>query len=156
VVVECTICLYCRVAEWSYHRTVSLDKKTDDQRLLSLTGETELQGLVEKVPYDLRIVAGPLGADEIDVNILSIDEAMPEFNYPKMVSALIPVPVEQFDDLWNCLFYAAKVSTAKVIACLTIETLRLSGDENYEVCFVEDSPLDIVNLAWELSVGGEQ
>lgn len=154
--VECTICLYCRVMEWSYHRTVSLDKKTDDHRLLSLTGETEFEGLVEKVPYDIRIVAGPLSADKTDVNVLSIDEAMPEFNYPKMVSALIPVPVEQFDDLWKCLSYAAQVSTAKVIACLTIKTLRLSTGKSYEVSFAEDSPLDIVNLAWELSVGGEQ
>ena len=156
MVVECTIYLYCRVAEWSYHRDVFLKKKMDDQRLLSLTGETEIQGLVEKVPYDIRIVAGPLGADETDVNVLSINEAMPEFNFPKMVSALIPISVEQFDDLWNCLVYAAQVSTAKVVACLTIETLRVSGGKNYEACFVEDSPLDIVNIAWKLSVDSEQ
>ena len=154
--VECTIYLYCRVAEWSYHRGFYLNEIMNDHRLLSLTGETEFEGLVEKVPYDIRIVAGPLSADKTDVNVLSIDEAMPEFNYPKMVSALIPVPVEQFDDLWKCLSYAAQVSTAKVIACLTIKTFQIYGGKNYETSFVEDSPLDIVNLAWELSVGDEQ
>lgn len=154
--IECTAYLYCRVAEWSYHRDVFLNKKMDDFRMLSLTGETEHQGLVEKGPYDIRVVAGPLDADETDGNVLSIIEAMPEYNFPELLTALIPVSVEQFDDLRDCLSYASRVIDSKVIACLAIETFKVSGGKNHETCYVESRQWPIVDIAWKLSVGCEQ
>ena len=112
--VECTICLYCQVTLWSYHRDVPLSEGYEESILLSLVGETEFRGFIERMPFDVRVVRGPFDAEVVDAKVLSVDDAMPEYDLPQTLSALIPAEAAQFDDLRACLFHVNQVRDSSV------------------------------------------
>lgn len=154
--VECTICLYCPVTLWSYHRDVPLSEGSEENILLSLVGEAEFRGFIERMPFDVRVVRGPVDAEFVDAKVLSVDDAMPEYDLPQTLSALIPAEAAQFDDLRACLFYVNQVRDSSVTLCLTVEGLQKTrgGEVEERFYLIEGRPARIVNFAWKLSTGG--
>lgn len=151
---ECSICLQCRISEWSYHRDLSLRDPSSDERLLSLSGETEFQGFIDRMPFDIRILSGPFDTVAGDEVVLELNEAMPDYNIPQNLSALIPITASQFDDLRLCLLHVSKAPASTVSLTLTIEGLRKTRNGEERIFPIEGRKVEIVSFAWQLSSDG--
>lgn len=153
---ECNVCLHCRVSAWVCHRDISVSDTSIDEKLLSLTGETEFRGFIDKIPFDIRVISGPRVGDDSDARIFELNEAMNDYDIPQNVSALIPVTENQFDDLRQCMLHSSKIQESTVSVSLTIEGLQKMSVEEETILPIEGRRMEIVNFAWQLSYEGTQ
>ena len=156
---ECTVCLHCNVSGWEYQREILDSESSLDERLISLSGEVEHRGFVERMPFDFRLVTGLCTSNipELSVtNVLEINEPMPEYEFPKSLSALIPVKEDQLEDLRACLIQLAANKAMSLSVTFSVDGLKMDRLDNDRIVPTEGQKMNISGFSWKLSYMGKQ
>jgi len=157
---ECTVCLHCNVSDWEYQREILSHEASLDERLISLSGEVEHQGFIERMPFDFRLVSG-LSISSIpelsETNVLEINEPMPEYGFPRCLSSLIPVDEAQLEGLRESLIQLAANKAMSLSVTLTVDglkDLRKNRVDSDRIVPIEGQKMNISSFSWRLSYKG--
>lgn len=151
---ECTICLHCNVSGWEYQREVLNGEHVANESLISLTGEVEYRGFVKRMPFDFRLVSGlrPSNIPELtETNVLEINDAMPQYELPESLSALIPIEEIHLQDLKECLIQSASNPSMSLSITLTVDGLKMIRRDKDLIMPIDGRTMTITSFTWNLS-----
>jgi hypothetical protein len=156
---ECTVCLHCKVSGWEYQREILSSESSLDETLISLSGEVEHKGFIERMPFDFRLVS-TFETSNIEgmseTNVLEINEPIPEYELPKTLSTLILTSAKQLQDLKDCLFLLGNNSDATLSVALSINNIYMDRSDNDRVSPIAGGKMNISSFTWNLSSTGNR
>jgi len=105
-------------------------------------------------PFDLSILHDEenITPEELaEMNVLEMNEAMPEYDIPQNIAASIPVTKDEFDDLKKCLLLASGNKNLSLEISIGIVTWIEDSWNQDKIIPVDGEPKKIIEFSWTLS-----
>lgn len=160
--VECTIFLNVDVDEWTYSRELRAagGGNATHARILSLNGEVEYPGFIDRMRLHCLVTCGPNSINELAATFGNLDlhEQMEEVGLPAHASIDVVVGENEFNDLKECLAQSMDYEHSRARISFELRGLQKDPTEkvngewkvNDTIERIEGRPLEVTGFCWEL------